>query len=213
MRKEIIVTQSLADHLRSVDNLSTADYLRYRNKIFEGIEFYIAQFSDLLKQNATGLASAVHKAIDEFQETDKSPVKPLISCRKGCAHCCHINVDVYNNELPVIMEYVQENGIPVNIEYLQRQVSGPECLKSAVSACVFLKDNLCSIYPVRPIMCRKYRVVSPPLLCETSKIRDIKVYFDLNIEVMLSAYSSLVDSTPLPKLILEHYKLENDIQP
>lgn len=112
--------------------------------------------------------------IREFQEVFDDAVdkeKTLVSCSKGCHFCCRQNVHVYQAEAQVIAEYCQEKGIDIPKSYLTEQLKygWRELAKTDVGWCIFLKGGECSIYPVRPIACRNYFVVSPPEKCDVVK--------------------------------------------
>lgn len=63
-------------------------------------------------------------------------------CRPGCAGCC-VNLTVFPVEYAAILEDLRAAG-----------AKGLQLDPSA--ACAFLKDNLCQIYPHRPIICRTH---------------------------------------------------------
>ena len=89
----------------------------------------------------------------------------------------------------VIVNYCKENGIEIDREYLTKQAAVGRKTYTPLSRCVFLKDNLCSIYPVRPIACRKHWVKTDPSLCDFSNniINQVGGYFDINTEILASA--------------------------
>jgi Fe-S-cluster containining protein len=133
----------------------------------------------------------VYAGIDKSIESLPDVYKQSISCKKGCSACCHINVDIRETEAKLLVKYAHKNRIPIDKEYLQKQAVVEKQPGSDVSACVFLKDGLCSVYPVRPIMCRKYYVVSDPALCADFTFKpDILQLFDMNSEIFYIAYSA-----------------------
>jgi Putative zinc- or iron-chelating domain len=88
----------------------------------------------------------------------------------------------------VIINYCTENAIEIDKEYLEKQAAVGRKKYSELSRCVFLKDNMCSIYPVRPIACRKHWVKTDPSLCDFSQniAHPIGAYFDINTEILAS---------------------------
>lgn len=123
------------------------------------------EFMAVLKANGVG------NFVKEFYEVFDDAVvqeKTLVSCSKGCHFCCRQNVHVYKGEAAVIAEYCREHGIEIPKSYLAQQMKygWRELAQTEVGWCVFLKNGECSIYPVRPIACRNYFVVSNPKLCD-----------------------------------------------
>lgn len=120
-----------------------------------------------------------------------------VSCKKGCAFCCKMNVDVSPMEVTLIREYTKRHQIPVDLDYLKAQAAIPKeqiVFAPALSACVFLeKDNTCGIYPVRPLACRKYIVTNPPERCNAEAFPDavLDVLIDMDVEILVSALDSL----------------------
>ncbi len=87
---------------------------------------------------------------------------PWWPCRKGCGHCCYLLT------APVATEYEWEhalegiNELPPDlrrrvVERARRFGNDPERTNTeGRTACPFLEDNVCSIYPFRPSVCRTY---------------------------------------------------------
>lgn len=129
---------------------------------------------------------------DQLQTEDKNILQ--VSCKQGCAHCCHINVDATQYEVDTIVNYCIENDITINPKTLKKQkgLTNIQRPKSSHSACVFLgKDNLCKVYPVRPFHCRKYFAVDDPKYCDAYNYpaphNKVKIYGNLDIEIITSA--------------------------
>ena len=113
-----------------------------------------------------------------YEETDvaftdiKEDIRKNIKCSKGCAHCCHIRAVCTEIEAEVAVDYAKEKGLLIDIDRLEKQkdLDVTQYMFSPHKRCVFLQaDNTCGIYPVRPMACRKYFVVSDPDLCDTTK--------------------------------------------
>ncbi len=117
-----------------------------------------------------GMSEFVREFYDVFDDAVVQE-QPLVSCRKGCHFCCRQNVHAYRAEAAVIAAYCQEKGIDISKDYLTEQLKygWRELAKTEVGWCVFLRNGECSIYPVRPISCRGYFVVSPPKKCDVVK--------------------------------------------
>lgn len=100
------------------------------------------------------------------------------SCKKGCAHCCYLEVSINDDEALQLANRVMQ-GVEIDIKRLKAQAEIDTPMRGEspwrehpkdVRKCVFLgDDNLCRIYDDRPAACRKYFVASPPELCEDIK--------------------------------------------
>lgn len=117
-----------------------------------------------------------------------------VSCRMGCAHCCRQLVPLSASEAAMVFEFVKTTAEPRKSKICNRFSAAVAHLDKiglhselkrlddpAVSdeeqmaitrkyfeqqiACPFLENECCSIYAVRPSMCREYLVCSPADNC------------------------------------------------
>jgi Fe-S-cluster containining protein len=116
-----------------------------------------------------------------------------ISCREGCAACCRQMVAINFFEAEALyawfqglpedgraelekrfdgaMETLREEGVMQLITENDRMLDREEFWRIALAyihadvACPFLVEERCSIYPIRPLICREHMVVSPPEHC------------------------------------------------
>lgn len=121
-------------------------------------------------------AHGMNEFVRQFQEVlddaiEQEKKQELVSCSKGCYFCCRQNVHIFRAEAQIIAAYCKEKGIDIPKVYLKQQLKYKwrELAKTEVGWCVFLKNGECSIYPVRPMACRNYFVVSPPERCDVVK--------------------------------------------
>jgi hypothetical protein len=197
------VTAMLRDYLGMLmeqpENKETID------QILNLINGYIAQLRDLRTKNRGETTREVFKAIDGFFNAAPEDNKKEIQCKTGCTACCFIEIDISGDEAAVIVDYCRENGIEIDREYIIKQAAAGRKTYSALSRCVFLKDDLCSIYPVRPVACRKHWVKSDPSLCDFSenKVNRVNGYFDVNTEILASALLNVAETGPLEKMLLK----------
>ena len=94
------------------------------------------------------------------------------ACKKGCSHCCRISVVLSQAEAQVI---AKETGHPLNTKAGRFSADGTtdiDVAKAMVSAeqfgkpCVFLRNEQCSIYEHRPLVCRwQINLDDDDLLC------------------------------------------------
>lgn len=137
---------------------------------------------------------AMYDAIDAMNKealelTEKQEGK-VVSCRKGCAHCCHIQVAATEWEVETILEYMKHKGMEFEesdiqkLERLSLVKDDHEYMVHPDRRCVFLgDDNMCQIYEVRPSACRNYYVFSDPEDCDTYKqvgAGRVLTFFNLN---------------------------------
>jgi hypothetical protein len=95
----------------------------------------------------------------------ENPLPHPISCQAGCDFCCFNQVQLTPPEALLIGHYVAENFSPADKDLLLAKVARTLTLtagksKTAVAKmrsqlpCPLLRDHRCSVYPVRPLMCR-----------------------------------------------------------
>lgn len=133
-----------------------------------------------------------------------------VACRRGCAHCCHIQVALTQTEADMIGIAIRRT--PRRVARLQdpREVERQEGAYGYHTPCPFLKNNECSIYEHRPLACRSLvnadiddllcRLTEPPgppvpyldrvdfdvtyvKICGSPKTADIREYFPPRKEV------------------------------
>lgn len=138
-----------------------------------------AEVERLLKQGkaATEIALLLISLFEEMAEKlakSDPPHRPL-ACAAGCDHCCHQPVGLTIPELELILAHLREHWSEADLESLKERLAQQNLvirtialdIRRAVHPCGFLKDGLCSIYSVRPIICRGFQAVDAHL-CETS---------------------------------------------
>jgi hypothetical protein len=91
-------------------------------------------------------------------------VAPLSSCQKKCSYCCYQSVAIPTWEVDRIAKYSGRKttgfgGHTKNLKHIQEQFCNV--------VCPFLINDACSIYPVRPFMCRAhYSYSDDPTDCD-----------------------------------------------
>lgn len=138
----------------------------------------IVDFIQKLYQDIdTKLAAHIEKGAAEHGE---------VSCRH-CTEpaCCRQKVSVSVAEMLPIARYLKNNDFDTP-ELRERLRALGERMEGSPTAawldeyvpCVFLKNKRCTIYPVRPVRCRTYWVVSPPKLCQPPSQQTVKFIDD-----------------------------------
>jgi Fe-S-cluster containining protein len=88
---------------------------------------------------------------------------PALACRAGCAWCCYLLVSVAPPEALLIAETLRTTLDPAALDEVTARVVELDRVSRGLAAqerfnlrrpCALLVDNRCSIYPVRPILCR-----------------------------------------------------------
>lgn len=99
----------------------------------------------------------INTAMAEASET--------LACMDGCAYCCHFEVEARAFEVLEIVAYVSKKFSPVQLKQtIERANQNATVWRKASERerellkppCPFLVNNSCSIYPVRPAVCRNY---------------------------------------------------------
>lgn len=132
----------------------------------------------LAKEGMTTAILSAYKALDDvIADGIKASPHPISCINCTAAHCCHQNVEVCEAEVKVIGIYCKEKNINIPRDYLQQQLrySRQDIGNADCSACVFLKGNRCSIYPVRPMNCRAHLVATPAEHCDLKKHKGQKI--------------------------------------
>ena len=168
----------------------------YFIKVKEEYIKFNAMYKEWIKKH--GAKKAFQLGIARIDEEQNSAFTPDMqpSCKMGCSHCCHYHVDSQDIEVQIIIDHCTTHEIPIDKQYLQEQAKwkGIDIFDHPThSACVFLKDNKCSIYEVRPFACRNQYVFSDADICDAKKYKSpnnkVKRGFhfasEVNIAVML----------------------------
>lgn len=137
-----------------------------------------------------------------------NPARP-ISCKAGCSACCHQKVDLGAFEAELIEKYLQDKPLALDKERLRKQT---EALKGEAGTyerlsfedrrCVFLSaEQTCSIYSVRPLMCRRHFVQSDPAICRSEDFSRLEMDVNPDTDAYLSAYVTRNATRSLPDVI------------
>jgi Fe-S-cluster containining protein len=134
----------------------------------QNIDLFSEKFSDWLNE--------VEKDFSSFLKDED---KKLIDCKAGCGTCCRVNVSLLLPEIFNIIEFLKANRnkdeilhLKEHIDKVYPNIKGYDDEERMIAGvkCPFLsKDNNCSIYPVRPLLCRSITSTSAER-CEQSII-------------------------------------------
>jgi Fe-S-cluster containining protein len=171
--------------------------LKKRMEALDCFDFYHEQLGRVGEQGKPlDVAYTIHLKIDEHVDAMLATSRHAkdVTCRKGCAACCHTYVGIFPHEARLLREVAAEAGIEIDEARLARQAEKTEATWLELSPedrrCVFLGDDrACQVYEHRPNACRKYLVKSEPELCDVDKYRggDVTVVYSLEAEIVHSA--------------------------
>lgn len=118
--------------------------------------------------------------IRKAADTLASATAPHAACKSGCSHCCHIPVAIPKLEARAL---AKASGRALNEHPHDRDVE----IEGYNYPCPFLVDNQCSVYEVRPAICRTYfNLDQDELLCRLVPGGQIPVPTMDNRSVMLA---------------------------
>lgn len=103
----------------------------------------------------------LHEQIDEL--TQKIIKKPGLhfDCKAGCSYCCSLRVAAVPAEIFVIARHLKQLPKETQSEIIRRLEIHAEAARGILMEqhflpCPMLADGRCSVYALRPAMCRKY---------------------------------------------------------
>jgi Fe-S-cluster containining protein len=162
-------------------------------------------------------AQEIHREIDERFEGEYQKVKKTreITCRKGCAFCCHLLVHITDDEAALLADRVR-GGVEIDQEELKRQARLPDDasvwyeLPPEKTRCVFLDgDNACKVYEDRPSSCRLNVSVDEPKKCDRTTGSDEHLQFvAFTAEVLASSALTVCRGGPLAACVAKSLGVE-----
>ena len=105
-----------------------------------------------------------YRRLDDTISGVTAHIEQAVQCQQGCSYCCHFRVDVSANEVFAIVEHVHSTYTADQLEKLVEKATHNKSKLTMLTqakrivtniACPLLEDNVCSIYAMRPSMCRK----------------------------------------------------------
>jgi Fe-S-cluster containining protein len=116
-------------------------------------------------------------------------------CSKGCSYCCYQSIKIVASEELTISEYLDKNVDDDKKQIIKSQLetwteyffentpdnkvlNDEDILKFEERVvrdsipCFFLIEGKCSIYPVRPLVCRTHIVADNPEFCNKDRTRN-----------------------------------------
>ena len=116
--------------------------------------------------SALDLAHQAHAWADHLIEKfeAENPLPRPIACQAGCHFCCYNQIEVIPLEALPVWRFIQdlppeerarlENRVNASVSQRSSKTKEEIARSRAQFPCPFLSQGLCSIYPVRPLLCR-----------------------------------------------------------
>lgn len=109
--------------------------------------------------------SIMQTLLDYYEKIEKdNDISLNTVCHKGCYECCTNDFEISITEYFMILKYL---GINFGYDYIQ-QYSDKAKKSMSSSSCIFIDctNGSCSIYEVRPLVCRKYGLYDCTYNCD-----------------------------------------------
>lgn len=133
------------------------------------------------------------EVLELYQECDDKLDKIAKVCKKGCSHCCYQYIqiewkeglpieDFIANKMPRNVKIAIKANVKNYIDYFNQNTPSAPLTETNLQQlsykmalekipCPFLLNQKCSIYPVRPFICRTHIVEDSPDFCVKDPLR------------------------------------------
>jgi Fe-S-cluster containining protein len=112
------------------------------------------------RRNIGVVRLAKHVQLGMSAAIDALPSKTQHACAPGCFFCCYLPVDVLAPEAFRIAAYLKRTCLPGELAALVYRLGAQSQHDFGTRPCTFLAQGRCSIYEVRPTVCRGYNSLS-----------------------------------------------------
>ncbi|EAT14207.1 YkgJ family cysteine cluster protein [Desulfuromonas acetoxidans] len=139
------------------------DFIAYHKQIRRMVKPHLVDFERSSSAEAA-MTSLLGRVEDDLEQRLTHEDRCRVACRAGCGSCCRVNVAVLRPEAVNIADYLRKTRSMSALRELKQRM---KALCVAISGlddderiavrknCVFLDEaGSCSIYPVRPLLCR-----------------------------------------------------------
>ena len=185
----------------------------HEEALFEEATKLIPQFNFIKEDiGSLGMIQVIYEHIDTAME--KSGLWEKATCKGACSFCCHDTILMPPLEAEYVQEILNMNDIRGNTKRKELQSSGKD-ISFMDKACPYLADEnedgnrLCSIYEVRPIVCRTHNSTEPIEFCNKEEYpnRFINEGRIISVEAVTLALMMMkheVDEKGIPTMIPIH---------
>ncbi len=180
--------------------------------------------------NAYKLAKKDLSRVEKIVQRQIIPIEKEFSsgapteCRSGCAHCCQLRVAAFPHELIGIYLYVKRMYSPEKVQEIKNRIKMQfevikgftldEHLTTNVQ-CPLLEDNMCGVYPVRPLACAGYHSLSEAACKDSNEhpeivgnenggipmVADIKFAQEIRAQAVINVLQTIGDDAEQYELI------------
>lgn len=100
----------------------------------------------------------LHEKIIEHHQRVESNYPQGLSCKNGCSRCCYVDLSIFSVEAQFIRDWFKalSSNKKAELKVLwEKEISYQKnFFDQNVASCPFLKNESCSIYEARPVICR-----------------------------------------------------------
>ncbi|NOY73553.1 MAG: YkgJ family cysteine cluster protein [Gammaproteobacteria bacterium] len=147
---------------------------------------------------------SVHQKIDLYFEQNTKKYNIKLACKEGCTYCCkHFLIEAFLPEIFRIKDYLEKKLSTEALSNIKlavsetaeraRGLSNQEYSSTRIT-CPLLITNTCSIYAVRPGMCRKYHSLDVESCIKSYKEPDNPVHGALSVRGLSLGVMSFLKS-------------------
>lgn len=112
--------------------------------------FFNRSMNEYLKQ--------LHQKISEHHQKVENNHPQSMSCKNGCSRCCYVDLSIFAVEAQLIKDWFQslepKKKEEIKLSWNKERTTMENFFGKEVLACSFLKDESCTIYEARPVICR-----------------------------------------------------------
>ena len=98
-----------------------------------------------------------HK-VKQFQDSQSETAKTLSNCKDGCSRCCYVDLSIFEVEANNIRSWFKRLNITekekLKVLWNSKLTTMENFEDESVESCIFLRNESCSIYAARPLICR-----------------------------------------------------------
>jgi len=91
----------------------------------------------------------LYAKVAQFESDLGTDIKALSQCKNGCSKCCYTDISIFEVEASNIRKWFEALS-PEQQSSIKEKWKGPQ----TEGSCAFLRNESCTIYEARPLICR-----------------------------------------------------------